>query len=127
MIDPNLNVDIKGSRVLPKTQINNNYKNSKNIPSIKVNTPKIEIKSGNTKIKGKQPEVDIKGEKDIKTINISQNEIAEIIVPLLRVIVGLGFIILSLPKSKYKDKPTHNVARIAIMTFNLFFISSSFL
>ena len=61
----NLNGNIKGSRVLYNAEINNDYKLSKNIPEIKVKSPKIELNPGNKNIKLDKPEIKIKDEGEL--------------------------------------------------------------
>ena len=59
---PQLNDNIKGSRMIYDTQINTN---TQNIPEISVNSPKIELKSGNKNIKLDKPEINIKEEGEL--------------------------------------------------------------
>ena len=62
---PNINDNIKGSRVLYNSEINNDYKISYNKPEIKLNSPKIELNSGNKNIKLEKPELKTKAEGEL--------------------------------------------------------------
>ena len=62
---PNINDNIKGSRVLYNSEINNDYKISYNKPEIKLNSPKIELNSGNKNIKLEKPELKTKTEGEL--------------------------------------------------------------
>jgi hypothetical protein len=62
---PNLNENIKGSRVLYNTQINKDYKISYNKPELKFNSQNTELNSGNKNIKLEKPELKTKVEGEL--------------------------------------------------------------
>ena len=62
---PNVNENIKGSRVLYNAQINNDYNISYNKPEIKLNSPRIDLNSGNKNIKLEKPEIKAKAEGEL--------------------------------------------------------------
>ena len=57
--------DVKGSRIMYNTQINSEFKNSKNMEEININSPKIKIAPRNLNLKAKVPEINNKIEEEI--------------------------------------------------------------